>query len=167
MNVLFMARLYWPHIGGVEKHVYEIGQKLKLKGHNLTIVAERHDPRLLEFEVHEGVKIWRIPLPEGVGESTKKWFIWKWWLGHLDLFTRAEIIHIHDVFFWFWPFRLPYWFKKVYITFHGYEGGVPSWKQIFWHRLAAFLTSGNICIGDFHRKWYGVIPTFVSYGAVA
>ena len=52
------------------------------------------------------------------------------------------------------------------MTFHGYEGfEAPNWKQIFWHKLAAWLTKGNICIGDFHKKWYGVKPDFVSYGA--
>ncbi|KKQ93581.1 MAG: hypothetical protein UT19_C0010G0025, partial [Candidatus Woesebacteria bacterium GW2011_GWB1_39_10b] len=30
MKVLFLTRLYWPHVGGVEKHVYEIGKRLKV-----------------------------------------------------------------------------------------------------------------------------------------
>ena len=24
MNILFMSRLYWPHVGGVEKHVEKV-----------------------------------------------------------------------------------------------------------------------------------------------
>lgn len=159
MKILFMARLYWPHVGGVEKHVEKITDILSKK-HQITIVCEKHDPLLPDFEQKRGVRIYRI-------SGSDKWTIWKWWLGHLDLFTQAEIIHIHDVFFWFLPFRLPYWYKKVFITFHGYEGSdPPTGRQVFWHWLAAFLTKGNICIGDFHRKWYGVKPDFVSYGAV-
>lgn len=158
MNVLFLTRLYWPHVGGVEKHVERISEILKKK-HEITIVCERHDPLLLDFEQRRGVKIYRI-------SGSDKWTIWKWWLVHLQLIKQADIVHVHDVFFWFLPFRLPYWFKKVYVTFHGYEGAVPTRKQVFWHRLAAKLTRGNICIGDFHRKWYGVKPDFVSYGAV-
>lgn len=166
MNVLFMCRLYYPHVGGVEKHVAKVSQLLTQRGYKITVVAERHDSTLALEEEMDRVKVYRIPLPDTVGESAKKWHIWKWFLAHRGLFDQANVIHIHDVFFWFLPFRLPYWFKKVYLTFHGYEGRHPTVKQIFWHRLAALLTRGNICIGDFHRKWYGVSPDLVSYGAV-
>ena len=153
-----MCRLYWPHVGGVEKHVEKICDILS-KNHQIVIVCEKHDPKLPDFEKKRGVEIYRI------GE-TGKFGIWKWWFQHLNLLRDADIIHIHDVFFWFLPFRLPFWFKKVFMTFHGYEGSdAPKWKQIFWHKLAAWLTKGNICIGDFHKKWYGVKPDFVSYGA--
>ncbi len=166
MKVLFMSRLYYPHIGGVEKHVEKISDILSKK-HEITIVSERHEPKLPEYEKRGRVKIFRIPLPDRVGEKSKKWWIWKWWLAHLQIIKQSDIIHIHDVFFWFLPFRLPYWHKKVYMTFHGYEGtDAPGIKQILWHQMAAKLTRGNICIGDFHQKWYKVMPDVVSYGAV-
>ena len=158
MKTLMMCRLYWPHVGGVEKHVEKICDILS-KNHQIVIVCEKHDPKLPDFEKKRGVEIYRI------GE-TGKFGIWKWWFQHLNLLRDADIIHIHDVFFWFLPFRLPFWFKKVFMTFHGYEGSeAPNLRQVFWHRLAAWLTRGNICIGDFHKKWYGVKPDFVSYGA--
>lgn len=160
MKILFLARLYWPHVGGVEKHVEELC-KILTKTHDITLVCEKHDSKLSDYEKNRGVEIYRI------GE-TGKWNIWKWWLKHLYLINNADIIHIHDVFFWFLPFRLPYFFKKVFITFHGYEGSdLPTNRQVFWHRLASWLTRGNICIGDFHRKWYKVRPDYVSHGAVA
>ncbi|KKU58591.1 MAG: Glycosyltransferase, group 1 family protein [Candidatus Amesbacteria bacterium GW2011_GWA2_47_11b] len=159
MRILMMTRLYWPHVGGVEKHVEKICDVLSKK-HQITVVCEKHDPKLPDFGRRRGVAIYRIM-------GVDKWTIWKWWFGHLNLINNADIIHIHDVFFWFLPFRLPYWFKKVYMTFHGYEGAdAPNWRQIMWHKLAFWLTRGNICVGDFHRKWYGVKPDFVTYGAV-
>ena len=158
MNILFLTRLYWPHVGGVEKHVEKISEILKKK-HEITIVCEKHDPKLSDFESRQGISIYRIP-------SSDKWVIWKWWLGHLQLIKQADIIHIHDVFFWFLPFRLPYWTKKVYITFHGWEGVCPiPFKNILWRKLAEKLTRGNICVGDFISKWYGTKPDFVTYGA--
>ncbi|TSC84069.1 MAG: glycosyltransferase, group 1 family protein, partial [Microgenomates group bacterium Gr01-1014_16] len=106
-----------------------------------------------------------IPV-SGIGESAKKWVIWQWFFHHLNLLFSTDIIHIHDVFFWILAFRAFLIHPKIFITFHGYEGsGPPGQKQIFWHKLAGFLTRGNICIGDFHKKWYKVNPTFVSYGA--
>lgn len=159
MKVLMMCRLYYPHVGGVEKHVEKICEVLGKK-HEITIVCEKHDQKLANYEKYKGVRIYRIG-------SLSKLGIWKWWLSHLDFLKNADVIHIHDVFFWFLPFRFWFWGKKVFMTFHGYEGAdAPTWRQIFWHRLAAVLTQGNLCIGDFHKKWYGVKPDFVSYGAV-
>ena len=159
MRILFLARLYWPHVGGVEKHVEKITDVLSKK-YQIIIVCEKHDPKLPDYEKNRGVEIYRIG-------KTGKWNIWKWWLKHLHLIDNADIIHIHDVFFWFLPFRLPYFYKKVYITFHGYEGADPPTSiQVLWHRVGTKLTRGNICIGDFHKKWYQVKPDFVSYGAI-
>ncbi|OGU85579.1 MAG: hypothetical protein A2W11_05305, partial [Ignavibacteria bacterium RBG_16_35_7] len=84
----------------------------------------------------------------------------------LSLLKSADIIHIHDVFIWFLPtsFLLP--FKKVFMTFHGYESYPLSKKAIFYRRLASWFTQGNICVGNFIPKWYGIKPTIVTYGAV-
>jgi glycosyltransferase involved in cell wall biosynthesis len=34
------------------------------------------------------------------------------------------------------------------------------------HKLSEKLSNGNICVGDFLKKWYGTKPTFVTYGAI-
>ncbi len=165
MKIIFLTRLYLPHIGGVEKHIFEIS-KILAKNNQLTIIAEQDNPSEPEYEKAPFAEIYRIPLG-GVGESAKKFTIWSWLFKHLDLIKSAEIVHIHDVFFWYLPFRFLFPNKKVFITFHGYEGSQPpTLIQKFWHQLAAKLTSGNICIGDFHQRWYGIKPTLVSYGAV-
>lgn len=157
MKVLFLCRYYSPHIGGVEKHVAKISQILS-NHHNITIITERHDPTLPGYEIVNEIPVYRIP--------ANKWLIWKWFLEHLNLLFQTDIIHIHDVFFWILPFRMFLFRQRLFITFHGYEGSdPPKPKQIFWHKLAEKLTRGNLCIGDFHRKWYKVNPTFVSYGA--
>ena len=158
-KVLLLARLYLPHIGGVEKHIEKISEKLSKK-YNISLITHKYDPRLKDFEIIKGVSVYRLP-------NVEKFAVWRWLFFHLSLLKSADIIHIHDVFYWYLPFRLLFPFKKVFMTFHGYEGAdAPNWKQIFWHRLAALLTQGNICIGGFHQKYYGVKPTFVSYGAV-
>lgn len=40
MKILFFARLFYPHIGGVEKHLFEISTRLTAMGHEVTIVTE-------------------------------------------------------------------------------------------------------------------------------
>lgn len=165
MTILFLSRLFYPHVGGVEKHVYKISKKLQEKGHKIIVVAEKHEKSLKNREIYEGIEIYRIPI------RTNGWFkkfeIWFWFLKNQDLIKKADVIHCHDVFFWYLPFRFLYPSKKVFTTFHGYEGNnIPTKKAIFMHKIAEKLSHGNICVGDFLRKWYGTKPNYVAYGAV-
>jgi len=152
-----------PHIGGVETHIQKLAEELGADC-EVTVVTERDDPQSELKEQLGMVAVLRIPIPE---QKTSKVLIWWWWIKHLKLLFSADIIHIHDVFFWFLPFRGLFFWKPVFMTFHGYEGTQnPNWKQKFWHQVAARCTTGNLCIGGFHQKWYGVNPDKVSYGAV-
>jgi glycosyltransferase involved in cell wall biosynthesis len=176
MTILFFARRFYPQIGGVEKHVLEVGKRLVKKGHKVIVIAELekntnernyHSPSESATMVGEveGIEIYRIN--PGENDWFKKFRIWKglWRLG--KLISDADIIHCHDVFFWYLPFRFLFIEKNVYTTFHGYEGNfIPRVKAIFMHKLAEKFSKGNICVGDFLKKWYGTKPTFVTYGAV-
>ena len=165
MTILFFSRLFWPHVGGVEKHVERVSQELIKLGHQVTVVTEQYDKKLKRVEKRKGINIYRIPIWD-VSEKAKKWRIWQWLWQHRDLIQSADIIHIHDVFFWYLPLRLLYPRKKVFITFHGYETKFPLSRSAIWQkRLAARLTAGNICVGDYIGKWYGIKPTLVTYGA--
>jgi len=37
---VFLARRFYPEIGGVEKHCLELGKRLVKKGHELTVITE-------------------------------------------------------------------------------------------------------------------------------
>lgn len=159
MKILFLCRLYSPHVGGVEKHVQKISEALKKK-HDIKIITEKHDPALKDFEIVEGLEVYRLPPGD-------KWQTWHWMSSHRDLLDWSDIIHVHDVYYWILPYRILHPIKKTFITFHGYEGNnPPGLKQLFWHKVGEWLSRGNICIGDFHKKWYHVTPDVVSYGAV-
>lgn len=165
-KVLFLTHLYLPHPGGVEYHLQQLIKHLPSKEFEIILVAEQDDPLEKLSDTIEGIQIYRIPLPN---HQTHKGTIWQWWWQHRSLLFSADIIHIHDVFFWTLPLYpwLKFKHKKIFITFHGYEGADnPNWRQMLWHQLAAKLTPGNICIGGFHQKWYGVKPTITSFGAV-
>lgn len=176
MKILFFVRRFYPLIGGVEKHCLLLGKELLKRGHQLTIITEwdyqeikreyaGEPPKFILQEEYEGIKIFRIPV--SVKQNFKKWQIWLWFIKHQQLLKDCDVIHCHDVFYWFLPFRLLYPKKKVFVTFHGYEGNQPpNWRKKLSHQIADKLSQGNICIGDFQSKWYGVRPSFVSYGAV-
>jgi glycosyltransferase involved in cell wall biosynthesis len=162
MNILFFSRLFYPHIGGVEKHVLEVSRILLKKGHKITVVTEDYTKGLRVREDVQGISVYRIPnLREG---KIKKFQIWKWLWINRTLIKETDIVHCHDVFFWYLPFRFLFPFKKIFTTFHGYEGYPVRLKSIFMHRISEKLSMGNICIGDFIKKWYGTKPTYVAYG---
>lgn len=165
VNILFFSRLFYPHIGGVEKHVLEISRLLIKKGYKVTIVTEQHEKKIKIKEEFKDIKIYRISdLKEG---WFKKFRIWAWLWKNSYLIKEADIIHAHDVFFWYLPFRFLYPKKPVYTTFHGYEGNnLPTKKAIFMHKVAEKLSKGNICVGEYLKKWYGTKPDYVTYGGV-
>ncbi|MEK7518144.1 MAG: glycosyltransferase family 4 protein, partial [Patescibacteria group bacterium] len=134
------------------------------KGHKIVVVAEKHQEGLMSEEKVEGIEVYRIPdLKEN---WSKKFQIWKWTWENIELIKKADIVHCHDVFFWYLPFRFLYLKKPVYTTFHGYEDYPLRLKFILMHKIAEKLSMGNICVGEFMKKWYGTRPNFVSYGGV-
>ena len=163
MNILFFSRLFYPHTGGVEKHVLEISKILIKKGHKVTVVAEKHDKKLKDREILDGINVYRISVKKN---WFKKFQVWDWLIKNRILIKNADVIHCHDVFFWYLPFRLLFPFKKAYTTFHGYENYPLKSIQIVMHKIAEKLSYGNICIGKFIEKWYDTKANYISYGGV-
>jgi len=165
IKVLFFSRLFYPHIGGVEKHVLEISKLLVKRGYSITVITEQYDSQLSTEDEIEGIKIVRINT--GKDNWFKKFRIWKEIFKKRKLLQDADVIHTHDIFFWYLPFRFLFPTKKVYVTFHGYEGNtIPGFKAKFMHKIAEVLSKGNICVGDFLKKWYGTKPDYVIYGGI-
>ncbi len=165
MKVVFFTNFYYPHIGGVEKHVEKVGGQLIKKGYKLQIVTSKHESKLKSKEFYKGVKIHRINYPKVkyIGLLS----VWLWLLKNISLIKESDIVHIHDVFIWYLPFRFLFPRKKVFITHHGGQAIYPvSKKEIFMKQLATKLSSGTICIGKFISKYYNLSSDVISYGAV-
>lgn len=162
MNILFFSRLFYPHIGGVEKHILEIGKRLVADGHSVIVVCESSSSDLQDSV--EGIQIFH--LDAGKHDWLKKFRIWGWLWFNRNFIQQADIIHCHDVFFWFLPFRFIYPTKPVYTTFHGYESFPIRQGAIIIRKISEWLSWGNICIGEFMTAWYKTKPTYISYGGV-
>ncbi len=148
-EVLHLARRSAPDIGGVESHLSHLLPELRRLGYDSSILNEK-----MLLSTSSWIPAYKLKIWFGIAQKLPK--LW-----------RSDIIHIHDVFWWLLPFLPVLWWKKIFITFHGYESVTgPSRQQKFWHQLAALLTRGKICIGGFHEKWYGVVGDKLSYGAV-
>ncbi|SRR3989344_3297406 len=165
MNILFLSRLYYPHVGGVERHLRGLSRALSRR-HNITIVTEKHDESLPDVERMPEALVYRISL-KNVSEKSKKWVIWKWINTNQHLFDQADVIHAEDVYYWIIPYKILHPFKKSFVTFQGWECRYPiphRFKLI--RRIYELMADGNVCIGEFISKWYGTKPTIVSYAAV-
>lgn len=160
MKIVFLTRLYYPHIGGVEKHVREVSKRLITRGHQVKIITEQYDSDLKKTEYTDGIEVHRFP-------GGNKWSTWKWMELNKQILDWADIIHAHDVYFWIIPYKLTHPFKKTFLTFHGWEEEYPiPFKNIIVRKLSELLAVGNICVGDFIGKWYKTKPDYVTYGAV-
>jgi len=169
MKILFIAPNYLPHIGGVEKHVYKLIQELLKDNHKVTILTQKFDNSYNDYERDNNLEIIRIDKKENkiLNRLHKAIYMLKF----LKSIIEFDIIHIHD-YSTFELFIFPIYpilklFKKIYITFHGYEGDIPPKKSVVLRRkLVEKLTYKNICIGDFIPKWYGTKADIISYGGV-
>lgn len=150
INVLFITHFPISHIGGVERHHQFLIRNLKFLNKKIVIKT------ISEADIKQ-------PHIKIIGLL----YIWYWLFKNRKIINTADIIHIHDVFIWYLPFRFLFPFKKVFITFHGWEGKfpLPMWN-ILNKRLANFLCNGSIAVGKFVEKYYGVKSNYIIYGAV-
>ena len=186
MNVLFLTRRFYPEIGGVEKHVLEVSKELIKRGHEVNVITEspasnyhsgdqsdtysinsNKAVKSTQTGNSELKKIRVLRLNFGKDNTFKKFRIWLSLLRHAGTIKQSNVIHCHDVFFWYMPFRFLFPSKKVFTTFHGHETKFPpTIKAKLVRKISEKLSYGNICIGDFIKKWYGTKPDYVTYGGV-
>ncbi|GIK84264.1 MAG: glycosyl transferase [Patescibacteria group bacterium] len=161
MNVVFLSRLYLPHLGGVEIHVREISAILTRMGHEVTVITLQHDAKLKSKTEYDGVKVIRLS-----ADAQNKHDIWQAIISVKESILQADIIHVHDVFWWILPLYVKIK-KKVFITFHGWETQFPIPLNSKIHRfLVSKLAQGTIHVGAFIQKFYWDKPTFITYGGI-
>ncbi|MFL5656163.1 MAG: glycosyltransferase family 4 protein [Ktedonobacteraceae bacterium] len=60
LRVLLVATRYFPYMGGLETHVYEVGRRLAQAGVEVTVLTTDVSGRLPAVEESEGVQIFRV-----------------------------------------------------------------------------------------------------------
>ena len=166
MKILFITRLFYPHVGGVERHVAKISKELEKKGHEITILTEKFEDKLKDKENIDGIRVIRISFPH------IKLFglIFIWWqiFKNRKLVEEADVVHVHDVFIWYLPLCFIYPKKMVFTTIHGFEENSPfNIMSIFQKRLAAMLSNRTIGVGKFLEKYLRVTFNKITYGGVS
>ena len=161
MKVVFASRLFWPHLGGVEKHVEQLSIELIKQGHEVVVVTSCFDKKLKLQQKVNGIKVIRVDF-----ESLQsKKGIWGWVVANKNIFFEADIVHAHDIAWWLTPLKIVHPLFKFYTTFHGHEGlDKPALNAVIHRKIIETFSTGTICIGDFISKWYFARPDLVSYG---
>ena len=173
MKVLFLATRFLPSRGGVEKHIEQLIKALNKNYESITILVEKHSKNLEDYEKINldgtEVKIIRILPRKEIRWKIHKQEYWN------DLYIRAryflshDIVHCHDyqVFIhWLLKLKIIFFWKKVFVTFHGWEGHYPPQiKVILLRRLTNLLCNASLSIGKFIDKWYGTKSNYISIGA--
>ena len=131
MRVLMLAQFYSPIVGGEERHVQDLSIELVNRGHDV-VVATFWQQGLAEFEVDQGIRIYRI-------RSTLQRATWLyrekerrhappfpdpgalWALRNIVAHERPDIIHAHNwLHYSFLPLKL--WSQApLILTLHDYS----------------------------------------------
>lgn len=161
MKILMLSHYFYPKIGGVEKVVKKITENLS--EYKISIVTQRYDKNLKQVEkFNSWTTIYRFtPLKiKYVGLFS----IWVWIYKNRFLIKSADVIHIHDVFIWYLPFKIIYPSKKVYITYHGWEGKLPiPIMSLVQKKVGDLLAHKTVAVGKYLENLFWIKSNLISY----
>ncbi len=156
---------FYPEMGGVQRHVLEVGKMLVKQGHQLEVIASSQAVNINPREKILGIQINRFSYPEIklLGLLVVWWKMLSFW----KLVAAADVIHVHDVMLWSFPLRILFPRKNWVLTMHGWEGVYPlPKKNIFLKKLAGKMANKVVCVGEYISQHYGVDCDRVIYGGV-
>lgn len=162
MKIIFLTPRYSPHLGGVETHVKAIADELSQRSHNVTVMTQAQNAIEPMREKCGNIEVYRIPVEANLDKQKT----WQWIKQHVELFNAADIIHAHDVFWWTVPIFMKNR-KKIFTTFHGWEGIYPvPIKNKLQRWVYAQLSQKTIHIGKWIEEFYWDKGDLVLYGGV-
>jgi glycosyltransferase involved in cell wall biosynthesis len=143
MNIIHLTASFLPNRGGVENHVAAVMALQQQAGHTVTILTK---PR-----PHTKLATWK--------------FIWQ----HRMELLQADVIQVHDIFWWLLPVYPLIWLKRIKIitTFHGWEGQFPiRWQaqiQRWWYNQLSYKA---VHVGAWIEEFYWDTPDAITYGGI-
>lgn len=60
MKIIQVSPYFYPHIGGVESHVFELSRYLVKRGHEVVVLTSRYEKGLREEESIRGIRVKRV-----------------------------------------------------------------------------------------------------------
>lgn len=175
MRIAFIVPRFSPETGGVEKHVDFVSRELVSQKQQVIIITSTSNNKLKRFEIKNKILIYRyfaskfyVPRVNLFLNLVGEWLFYS---QKIPLLLNCDVIHLHDIesFIWLFPLipLLKGCRKKIFITFHGFEGRYPvSTSFRILRKIAEKVLNGNICVGSFIINWYGTKADSITIGGV-
>ncbi len=93
LKILICMLYYFPHRTGMQLYIQRIAEELVRRGHQVTILAARHKPDLLQDEMINGVRVirlWAPPIPISRGMIMPAYP-----LAAYRLIKESDVVSIH------------------------------------------------------------------------
>jgi glycosyltransferase involved in cell wall biosynthesis len=88
LKILHVLYYYHPHCSGLTIYVERLSKRLVERGHEVTVLASRHDPSYPKEEIADGTRVVRVPVAFSVSRGV---------VMPTFLATAAKLIKEHDV----------------------------------------------------------------------
>ena len=171
LRVSFFTYAAFPKIGGVEKHLQCLCRELDgadsvAQVNVFTVLGgggpSTHAQKLSVYNLFNITNIKNKLLRKLVAHVAV--------LVYMPRLLRSDVIHFHDYSVYrdyFYLYRFFFAKRRLFMTFHGFEGLCPPNEKIVKVRQKIEThMCATIEVGDFISKWYGTHPTKVIYGGV-
>lgn len=163
MKILSIITYYYPHWTGLTAYAQRLAEGLAARGHQVTVLTSRHVVSLPREEVHNGVRIVRLPtllrISRGVVSPLFPFVAYR-------LIREHDVVQIHTPLMESWFVTILAWLagRKVLFTHHG-DLVMPAglWNQfiervVTWLMLQAGKMAARVSI---HSEDYARHSTFL------
>ena len=143
LRVLQVTRVYWPNIGGIERHVQWLAENLVRRGHTCDVVTLNRSfedgSSYRPYDLNNGVNVWRVPF---VG-STRYPIAPR----VLRFIERYDVVHVHAVdFLADWVVATKRWHRRpVVLSTHGgffHTDFAPNLKKAWFNTATRAMLGG-------------------------
>ena len=95
MRIVMLIQRYFPHIGGAETQLEQLGGYMRSQGLDVHVITRRYDPSLREYEVIDGIPVYRLSSPPPKALAS---MLYTALAGPLIRRLKPDVIHAHEVF---------------------------------------------------------------------
>lgn len=154
MKIIQVCPRFYPHIGGIETHVYEISKRLA-KRHDVSIYTTDPTGKLKKEETKDGIKIFRF---KSIAPNEAYFFSSGLYMALRK--ESADIVHVHSAhsFPSYLAYRAVRNFRKFIFTPH-YHPFASSRLRTFLHKIydplqsSIFKNSDKvICVSNYEKN---------------
>ena len=92
MRILMYTGYYLPYVSGMTIYVRRLAEGLVRRGHTVTVLCCRHDPKLPAVAVENGVRIERSPVILTLGKGLVAPLMWR---DQMRLLADHDVFHRH------------------------------------------------------------------------